>query len=40
MMVRAIGNRIVTMARRRHPTANKEVLRADSTDMNSKSDYR
>lgn len=29
MIVRAVGNRIVTLARRRQPTENKEVSRAD-----------
>jgi hypothetical protein len=38
MVVRAVGNRIVTMARRRQSTANKEVSRADSTDMSSKAE--
>ncbi len=36
MIVRAIGNRIVSMAHRRQSTENKEVTRDDSSDNNSK----
>src|SRR5205807_7995345 len=36
MVVRAVGNRIVSMAHRRQPTENKEVPRADSRDLSSK----
>jgi hypothetical protein len=36
MVVRAVGNRIVTMARRRQSTESKEVPRADSKDVRSK----
>jgi hypothetical protein len=38
MVVRAVGNRIVSMAHRRQPAEKKEVPRADSTDNNSKPD--
>jgi hypothetical protein len=36
MVVRAVGNRIVTMARRRQSTETKEVPRADSRDLSGK----
>jgi hypothetical protein len=35
MVVRAVGNRIVTMAHRRQPTESKEAPRADSKDIRS-----
>jgi hypothetical protein len=35
MVVRAVGNRIVTMARRRQSAANKDMSRADSRDISS-----
>src|SRR5262245_3010854 len=35
MVVRAVGNRIVTMTRRRQSTANKDMSRADSKDISS-----
>jgi hypothetical protein len=36
MIVRGVGNLIVSMAHRRQPTENKEVFRADSNDNSSK----
>ena len=35
VVVRAVGNRIVAIARRRQPTENKEAPRADSKDVSS-----